>query len=166
MERFWSKVAVRSSEECWEWMASKYWNGYGAFFFEGRVQGAHAVAFKLTHGRSPVGGEVRHTCDNRVCCNPAHLLEGTRLDNARDMAERGRGRNHNTGRTHCKRGHEFTPENTRLRSDGSRACLTCEKERLRRVLTRKPAGGGLPRGYHRVEVDLSPTRAKTEKPII
>lgn len=31
-------------------------------------------------------------------------------------------------KTHCKRGHEFTPENTRMCSDGSRACRTCHHE--------------------------------------
>jgi hypothetical protein len=35
-------------------------------------------------------------------------------------------------RTHCKRGHEYTPENTRLRSyDGARLCRECDRERRR-----------------------------------
>jgi Recombination endonuclease VII len=29
------------------------------------------------------------------------------------------------GKTHCKRGHEFTPENTRLDGRGSRCCRAC-----------------------------------------
>jgi hypothetical protein len=32
-------------------------------------------------------------------------------------------------RTHCKRGHEFTVDNTYRRKDGSRACRTCQDER-------------------------------------
>jgi hypothetical protein len=31
----------------------------------------------------------------------------------------------NKNKTHCKRGHEFTPENTYLRSGGKRNCKTC-----------------------------------------
>ena len=27
---------------------------------------------------------IRHRCHNRLCCNPAHLVEGTRADNKRD----------------------------------------------------------------------------------
>ena len=38
--------------------------------------------------------------------------------------------NQNKGITHCKRGHEFTPENTRI-SDGRRVCRTCVKLRMR-----------------------------------
>lgn len=36
----------------------------------------------------------------------------------------------NAAKTHCKWGHEFTPENTRIYS-GKRACRTCYKARLR-----------------------------------
>jgi hypothetical protein len=33
---------------------------------------------------------MRHTCDQRLCINPAHLLIGTRMDNIQDMIQRGR----------------------------------------------------------------------------
>ena len=33
---------------------------------------------------------TRHTCDNRWCIRPDHLLIGTQADNIRDMVERGR----------------------------------------------------------------------------
>lgn len=31
--------------------------------------------------------------------------------------------------THCKRGHEFTPENTTIRQNGRRLCRTCQRDR-------------------------------------
>ncbi len=45
--------------------------------------------------------------------------------------------NHNTGKTHCLRGHEFTPENTRVFAiTGARGCKACarmtKRERIRR----------------------------------
>lgn len=30
--------------------------------------------------------------------------------------------------THCKRGHEYTPKNTYVRSDGARVCQACRRE--------------------------------------
>ena len=37
----------------------------------------------------------------------------------------------NAQKTNCLRGHAFSPENTRLRTDGSRDCKTCSLERKR-----------------------------------
>jgi hypothetical protein len=34
--------------------------------------------------------------------------------------------------THCKRGHEFTPENTYVSPGGKRSCRTCNYDRNRR----------------------------------
>ena len=76
---------------CWPWMAGKFSDGYGTVFDNGRNRRAHIVAWERSHGTSvPTGLLICHTCDNPLCCNPAHLYAGTLLDNARDKVERGR----------------------------------------------------------------------------
>jgi hypothetical protein len=42
----------------------------------------------MSHGPIPEGMVVRHKCDNRKCCNPAHLELGTQAKNVQDMFER------------------------------------------------------------------------------
>jgi hypothetical protein len=59
--------------------------------------------------------------------NLDHLYLGTQKDNARDMVARGRYASGNAAKTHCKRGHEFTPENTTRNRLGHRRCRECRK---------------------------------------
>ena len=71
--------------------------GYGRFKIGRKVYSAHRVAYALAHGGIPDGQGfhgtvIRHTCDNKLCCNPAHLVAGDQHANVRDMKERGRGR--------------------------------------------------------------------------
>lgn len=98
-DRFWSKVGTREADECWPWTAGLDPRGYGRFFVPGRSRGnnrvgAHRIAYELAKGEIPAGLHVLHSCDNRRCCNPAHLRVGTNLDNVADRAARKRGREH------------------------------------------------------------------------
>lgn len=54
------------------------------------VRGAHVVSWCLYNKRFvPLGKLVRHSCDNKRCVNPAHLILGTVKDNFEDMRTRG-----------------------------------------------------------------------------
>jgi len=89
-QRFWSKVDPAPSECCWEWTACKFPLGYGQFKLNYRNLSAHRVAYTLAKSEIPDDLIVRHTCDNRLCCNPDHLILGTHTDNMADRQERNR----------------------------------------------------------------------------
>ena len=89
-DRFWSKVNVGQSWECWEWLASKMWKGYGQFSIDGKNKRAHRVSWELVTGPIPYGAMICHSCDNPGCVNPAHLCAETQSYNMLDASEKGR----------------------------------------------------------------------------
>lgn len=94
--RFWEKVRRGGPDDCWPWQSTATGMGYGRIKIDGKVYSAHRVAYALAHGDIPSGHGfhgtvIRHTCDNKACCNPAHLVAGTQRANAADMSKRCRG---------------------------------------------------------------------------
>lgn len=88
-ERFWRLVDRRGPDECWPWLGHRHRGGHGQFNVgdDQRVY-AHRFSFELHHGRPVTDGLfVLHkakTCHTPACCNPAHLYEGTDVENTRD----------------------------------------------------------------------------------
>lgn len=127
LTRFFSKIKIDpnvtwNGTPCWLWTASTDKNGYTRFFFLAQCRAAHIVSYWLFVGATPKGLELDHLCRRRHCVNPTHLDAVTHYVN---VVERGIGLSAiNAKKTHCKRGHEFTPENT-IPYRGNRLCRTC-----------------------------------------
>jgi hypothetical protein len=133
LERFEKKV-LRTDDGHWLWTGALTKNGYGKIGVGGHRGGwalAHRVAWELYREPIPAGLHIDHLCRNRACVNPEHLEPVTHAENLR----RGDGPPSSRPwslKTHCKHGHEFTPENTSLDSRGHKRCRTCTRERDRK----------------------------------
>lgn len=127
IQRFIIKIHVNLDTKCWEWTASTNKGGYGNFTSSDRqYTKAHIFAYEYFKGKIPEGLELDHLCRVRHCVNPDHLeavnhlTNMTRALNFRELSHR---------KTHCKRGHEFTFENTYHSPKGHRDCYTCRRMR-------------------------------------
>lgn len=84
---------MHSLTDCIEWLWCKSSDGYGKLTVNSKSVLANREAYIKANGlqHSDIAGKViRHTCDNRGCVNPEHLLVGTQADNISDMVDRKR----------------------------------------------------------------------------
>jgi len=129
-ESFRGKIAIRESG-CWDWMGSRYGNGYGRYLppkdrrmATGKDQRvlAHRFAYTLAFG-GPKNEVINHLCENKACVNPEHLEDVTQSRNVRYSLS-----------DTCPQGHPLTRghPNTYIhpRTD-KRKCRACMRERKR-----------------------------------
>ena len=129
-DRFDRKIE-KKSDGCIEYIGALSIGGYGVFSVQVRANlwrniYAHRFAWESANGTIPSGMYIDHLCRNRKCVNVEHLRVVTPQQNATEnntgMAAR------NKQKTHCKRGHEFTEENTMVLvfpSQSRRQCRMC-----------------------------------------
>lgn len=84
----------------------------------------HRVVWCWTYGDIPDSMTVDHICHVRQCVNPEHLRLLSNVKNASD--------NGMATKTHCPKGHEYSPENTNVYTNPNtgytcRKCLACQK---------------------------------------
>ena len=77
------------STSCWVWQGSQHSNGYGWIKVFGKVVSAHKYSYELHKGPIPNGLKIMHSCDNKLCVNPDHLVPGTHQQNMKDAAKNG-----------------------------------------------------------------------------
>ena len=126
-------IRVVSKDDCW--LYARYTNpeGYASKTFptkEGSFARVyiHRIMYEDSFGLIPKGLEIDHLCEEKRCINPDHLEAVTHKENTRRGLVKNR-------LTHCKRGHEFTDDNTVLTPNRYntkvRTCKTCRALRAR-----------------------------------
>ena len=126
----WTRIAKMveqsSGNGCWIYYGQHDRYGYGKYRkSNGQWVSPHRIAYEALVGEIPKGLVIDHLCRTRDCCNPTHLEPVTNRENimrGETIAAR------NAAKTHCKRGHEFTPENIRRNKHGSRVCIECSRQ--------------------------------------
>ena len=118
------KAQGPTNNECWAWPSAFNNQGYGVV---GKGRGAvlaHRMAWEARNGPVPTGLELDHLCKTKWCWNPTHLEPVTHQENS----IRANAGAHNKAKTHCIKGHEYTPSNTYIYpGNGRRACKICRQ---------------------------------------
>lgn len=104
--RIWSKVHRRGQDECWPWLGGTLRakptsrghnpNRYPVISHRVPPHGrwsklrVHRLIYWLEDASLMPTDSVLHLCNNTLCCNPAHLVIGTKADNSAHMVQSGR----------------------------------------------------------------------------
>ncbi len=160
-ERLLTLIQIQD-DGCWRFIERIGNHGYGVLLVNDKYFLAHRLSYLIFNGPIPKGKIIDHkchdphkcvggsTCPHRRCVNPSHLEISTHKDNtSKERSCRAlmlhtewqlRGlkayQEIRKSSNHCIRGHEFTPENTRITKRGQKGCKKCEK--IRHEIRRGP----------------------------
>lgn len=149
-ERFINKITINNNG-CWIMSGFKDKNGYAAFHVSRNTKRAHRVSYEIHKGTIPKGLTIDHLCCTPACVNPEHL-EAVPLEENIKRAAIKRKKDGTPSWMHkipkeelskiikkksikasetvrakqeCRRGHAYTPENTKYTNKGNRICKIC-----------------------------------------
>lgn len=129
--RFLSKVEIDHDTGCWLWTGTIIKpRGAAQFSIRGKLILAHRLMYEMAIGPIPDDYCVFRTCENQTCVNPDHLTIAPL-----------KGNNYNARQTHCRNGHEYTPENTIIRKTGYRRCKACRAAEMAKQRRKQHATG-------------------------
>ncbi len=95
--------------------------GYYIATYHNKSVRGHRKIYELFFNDLKEGLVIDHMCGNTNCLNPEHLEQVTVGENSR------RGHCYDSP-THCKHGHEYTPENTyTIPKSGHKSCMICRR---------------------------------------
>lgn len=138
LSRMYGKT-IPSGEGCLVWQGATTSEGYPRHQVPGlKATLAHRIAYELAYGAIPDELTVDHICFTPACINAEHLRLLTLSENAKNQRS--------ALRTHCVNGHEFTEENTYIRTakrEGRRQCRQCNRDAVKRYQERKRSLGGV-----------------------
>ncbi len=131
--------SIKAADGCWLWPSSIDRQGYGRIFWNaGPRQNLRALVHRLAYMQwvdafladdltidhichDPLVCQLGKDCPHRRCCNPAHLKP---VPSEENIARSSNGH----VKTHCRKGHEYTPENTKITNSlGWRTCRECHR---------------------------------------
>lgn len=74
LDRLDSGSMIDPVTDCWVWVKAVDSKGYGRISLGGKILYVHRARWEAMRGPLPEGKSIRHTCKNRACNNPAHLV--------------------------------------------------------------------------------------------
>jgi len=134
IDRLFRKINIDKKTGCWNWTGSLN-NGYGEVRINKKLYRVHRFMYAWLISPIPKGkGKnipvLDHICNNRRCCNPAHL----RLISDTENILKGNGATAQKARqTHCKNGHLLPPP-----INGHRRCMICHRAWNRKNYSKNP----------------------------
>lgn len=143
-ERFERHFHPEPNTGCWLWTGHLHDHGYAMLRANGKNMRMHRWSYEHFIGPIPRGLQIDHLCRTRCCVNPDHLEAVTGKENTKRGLSGSLARARNLAKTHCPRGHAYTPENIEMYRDGKRRCRTCIRARRRKNQPLAPGEASAP----------------------